>query len=344
MHKHRINLISDTVTLPTKNMLEFMVQAKLGDDVFKEDPTVSELENRLANMFNQEAGLFCPSGTMANQIAIKGHTNPLDELICDINSHVFQYEVSGYAFHSGISINPLVGDFGKLSGALIEKAIKPDQDWLPNTKLVVIENTGNRSGGNYYSLNEIQEVSAICRKRNLKLHLDGARIFNAILAANYSPSDIGNFFDSISICLSKGLGAPVGSVLIGSREWIQKCRKIRKVMGGGMRQAGILAAAGLYALDHHLGRLQTDHDHAAQLEQCLSKLTYVDRIRKVYTNIVIFDLTNEITPENFLKQLMVFGINASAFGNQSIRFVTHLDFTKEMLFEVEDVLKNKIVY
>lgn len=338
----RINLISDTVTLPSKGMLESMMNAKLGDDVFQEDPTVIQLEKKLASMFAQEAGLFCPSGTMANQIAIKSHTQPLDEMICEINSHVFQYEVSGYAFHSGIAVNPLVTESGNLSPELISQAIKPSKDWLPNTSLVVLENTGNRTGGTLYSLSEMVKLSDCCKSYNLKLHLDGARIFNAIIEGGYSSEEIGPLFDSISVCLSKGLGAPVGTVLLGNQLWIQKCRKVRKVMGGGMRQSGILAAAGLYALEHNVSRLKTDHIHAKQIESCLLNLAYVTKVKPVYTNIVIFDLIPTLTPDDFINQLNQYGVNASAFGKHSIRFVTHLDINESMVSEVIDVLNTKI--
>lgn len=338
----KINLISDTVTLPSKGMLEFMMQAKLGDDVFQEDPTVIQLEEKLAALFAKEAGLFCPSGTMANQIAIKSHTQPLDEMICEINSHVFQYEVSGYAFHSGIAVNPLVTETGNLTSELISQAIKPSKDWLPNTTLVVLENTGNRTGGTLYSLSELIELSNCCKSNKLKLHLDGARIFNAIIEGGYTSEDIGPLFDSISVCLSKGLGAPVGTVLLGPKSWIQKCRKVRKVMGGGMRQSGILAAAGLYALDHNVKRLKNDHIHAKLIEACLIKQNYVAKIKPVHTNIIIFDLIPSMTPEEFIKQLNQYGINASAFGKNSIRFVTHLDITESMVAEVIEVLNTKI--
>ncbi len=339
---YRINLISDTVTKPTSEMLHAMIKAEVGDDVFKEDPTVIQLEEKLAQLFGKEAALFCPSGTMANQIAIKGHTNPLDELICDSNSHVYQYEIGGYAFHSGIAINPIQTAEGKLNDQLIADNIKASQDWLPNTKLVVIENTGNRSGGNYYTLDELKLIANQCKTSGLKLHVDGARIFNAILEAGYTTNEVGDLCDSISICLSKGLGAPIGSVLVGPLEWISKCRKIRKVMGGGMRQAGIIAAAGIYALDHHVDRLKSDHLHAKQIESVLKTLQYVSAIKPVSTNIVIFDLVNSFSTQSFLSQLNHHGIHASAFGKHSIRFVTHLDIHEEMIQELEIVLKEKI--
>ncbi len=340
----RINLISDTVTVPTKGMLQAMMNAEVGDDVFREDPTVIQLEKKLAALFGHEAGLFCPSGTMTNQIAIKAHTNPMDELLCEENSHVYQYEVGGYAFHSGIAVNPIQSENGKLNSALISANIKSPNDWLPNTKLVVIENTSNRTGGNYYRLDELISISSTCKQLGLKLHMDGARIFNAIIEAGYSSDKIGPLFDSISVCLSKGLGAPVGSVLLGPADWINKCRKIRKVMGGGMRQAGIIAAAGIYALEHHIERLKFDHIHAKRIESCLKQASYVSRIKDVETNIIIFDLVDKLSPPKFIEQLNAYGIHASAFGQQSIRFVTHMDITEQMIDEVETVLKENIVY
>ncbi len=339
---HRINLISDTVTLPSEGMKEAMYKAELGDDVFREDPTVIRLEEKLASLFGHEAGLFCPSGTMTNLIAIKGHTSPLDEMLCEINSHVYQYEVGGYAFHSGIAVNPIKSENGKLTSNLIEENIKALFDWLPKTSLVVVENTGNRTGGNFYTLQELQAISHTCRHYGLKLHLDGARIFNAIIEAGYTSNEVGKLFDSVSICLSKGLGAPVGSVLTGQASFIQQCRRIRKVMGGGMRQAGVIAAAGLYAIEHNVDRLKEDHRKAKRIETILKQTNYVSSIKPVQTNILIFDLIEELKTESFIRQLNENGIHASAFGKQSIRFVTHLDIHEHMLDELEHVLKNKI--
>ncbi len=339
-----INLTSDTVTKPTQEMLTAMMAAEVGDDVFREDPTVNLLEQKMADLFGQEAGLFCPSGTMTNQIAIKAHTQALDEMICEYNSHVYQYEVAGYAFHSSIGINPISCPNGKLTPELIKNHIKPPYDWLPTTRLVVLENSILRSGGNYYTLDEMASISAECKKHDLKLHLDGARIFNAIIEGQYSSFEVGAYFNSISICLSKGLGAPVGSVLIGTTDFIKRSRKIRKAMGGGMRQAGILAAAGIYALDNHVLRLKQDHMNAKQIESCLKTVSYVKSIMEVKTNIILFDLIDQISPEMFIKNLHRFGIKASGFGNQTIRFVTHLDISKEMIDQLQYVLKEKIQF
>lgn len=334
-----IPLLSDTVTRPTPGMLEAMFHAEVGDDVFREDPTINALEVKCAGLFGHEAALFCPSGTMTNQIALKVHTRPLDEVICDEMSHIFQYEVGGYAFHSGIAVNLLHGENGILTPELVKAAVRPRQDWLPLSRLVVIENTCNKGGGSIYSLERIRGIRAVCQKHGLALHLDGARIFNALVETGDSPASIGAETDSISVCLSKGLGAPVGSVLTGSRAFIAEARRVRKVMGGGMRQAGFLAAAGIYALDHHIERLTDDHAHARILAAALSELPWVGGIRPVQTNIVIFDLAPPLTPAVFLEYLKKNGIVASAFGPQTIRFVTHLDVSREMVERVVKVLR-----
>lgn len=334
-----INLISDTVTRPTPGMLRAMWAAEVGDDVFREDPTVNALEEKCAAVFGHEAALFCPSGTMTNQIALKVHTRPLDEVICDEMSHIYQYEVGGYAFHSGIAVNLLKGENGILDAKMVEAAVRPRFDWLPKSSLVVIENTCNKGGGSIYTLETIRSIRAVCRKHGLALHLDGARLFNALVETGDNPESIGAEADSISLCLSKGLGAPVGSVLTGSRSFIAEARRVRKVMGGGMRQAGYLAAAGIYALDHHVERLRDDHAHARMLASALAGLPYAANIRPVQTNIVIFDLLPPLTPATFLEFLSKNGIKASAFGPQTIRFVTHLDVSREMAVQVTGVLQ-----
>ncbi|MFM8371261.1 MAG: threonine aldolase family protein [Bacteroidota bacterium] len=335
-----INLVSDTVTKPTAPMMSAMMNAAVGDDVFRQDPSVNALEEKAAALFGHEAALFCPSGTMTNQIALKVHTRPLDEVICDEMSHIYQYEVGGYAFHSGIAVNLLHGENGILTADMVDQAVKPLYDWLPKSTLVVLENTCNKGGGSIYPIENIRQIKAVCQKRGLRLHLDGARIFNALVETGDAPQEIGSLFDSISICLSKGLGAPVGSLLTGSREFIAEARRVRKVMGGGMRQAGYLAAAGIYALDHHIDRLKEDHAHARVLAQALSELSYVGHIRPVQTNIVIFDLHPPCTPALFLDYLNRNGIAASAFGPQTIRFVTHLDVSREMIDKTVQILRN----
>ena len=334
-----INLLSDTVTKPTPGMLKAMWAAEVGDDVFREDPTVNALEAKCAGLFGHEAALFCPSGTMANQIALKVHTRPLEEVICDEMSHIYQYEVGGYAFHSGIGVNLLKGENGILTAAMVEAAIKPLQDWLPRSTLVVIENTCNKGGGSIYPLERIRDIRKMCQKNNLALHLDAARIFNALVETGDSPANIGAEVDSLSICLSKGLGAPIGSVLVGNQAFIAEARRVRKAMGGGMRQAGYLAAAGIYALDHHVERLRDDHEHARELAAALSELPWVVNIRPVQTNILIFDLLPPRTPADLLRYLKENGVIASAFGPQTIRFVTHLDVTEPMVEEAIAIMK-----
>ena len=326
-----INLISDTVTVPTPAMREAMMNAALGDDVFGTDPTVNALEEMAASMFGKEAALFCPSGTMTNQIAIKVHTRPLDELICDIDSHVYQYETGGYAYHSGVAVNLIQGQFGKITADQVAAAIKPVYDWLPRTRLVVLENTCNRGGGTYYTLEEINPIRELCQQRGLSLHLDGARLFNALVETGETTTATGAMFDSISICLSKGLGAPVGSLLLGDRDFVREARRVRKVMGGGMRQSGILAAAGIYALQNHIDRLREDHAKARQLGQVLEAIPFVEHIRPIATNIVIFDVKTPHTAASFVKAMEDKGIKCSTFGQQTVRFVTHLDITNGMM-------------
>jgi threonine aldolase len=335
-----IDLRSDTVTKPSKAMLAAMIGAEVGDDVFKEDSTTIELENYSANLFNKEAGLFCPSGTMTNQIAIKVHTQPGDEVICDVNSHIYNYEGGGISFNSGVQAKLIIGNEGRLSPQLIEPAINGDFDWLTKTTLVSLENTVNRAGGSYYTVNQIKPITDLCKLHNLKLHLDGARIFNALIESGDTTKQIGECFDSISICLSKGLGAPVGSVLLGDKEFIKKARRIRKVFGGGMRQSGILAAAGLFALKNNVTRLKEDHIRAKKLENELLKLNYIESVLPVYTNIVIFNLkADSISGNIFEKKLAEHNIKISAFGKNTIRMVTHLDFDDEMLNKTIRILK-----
>lgn len=325
-------------------MLDAMMKAEVGDDVFREDPSVNALEEKGAALFGKEAALFCPSGTMTNQIAIKVHTQPLDEVICDHYSHVYNYETGGYAFNSGVAMNLLVGEHGKIKAEQIEAAIKPDFDWLPHSSLVVLENTANKGGGSYYRLEEIRPIRALCQAKGLKLHLDGARLFNALAETKEDTKAVGKEFDSISICLSKGLGAPVGSLLIGTEGLIKQARRFRKVMGGGMRQAGFLAAAGIYALDNHVERLKIDHDRAKAIGKVLESQDYVANVRPVKSNIVIFDVHPPFTADSFLAALAKENIKAAPFGPQTVRFVSHLDFTEKMLertLEVLTTIKNK---
>jgi threonine aldolase len=279
-----IDFRSDTVTRPTKEMLEAMMGAKVGDDVFGEDPSVNELEKRSAELFGMESALFCPSGTMTNQIAIKCHTQPGDDVICDTNAHVYQYEGGGIAFNSGASVKLIQGDRGRISAQQVLENINPDDVHKPHTSLVCLENTSNRGGGSCYDMEEMKKIRKVCDENNLQLHLDGARLFNALVAKNESPKEYGNIFHTISICLSKSLGAPVGSVLLGTSAFIKKARRIRKVFGGGMRQAGFIAAAGIYALEHHVERLKEDHQHAALIAKALSAKNEVAEVLPIETN------------------------------------------------------------
>ncbi len=334
-----IDMRSDTVTRPTPGMKEAMFRAPLGDDVFGEDPAVNALQEKAAALFGMEAALFCPSGTMTNQIALKVHTNPLDEVICDIRSHIYQYEAGGYAFNSGIAVKLIHSERGILSPLDILLNINSEDIHKPRTSLVSIENTVNKGGGNCYTFSEMEALSAVCREKGLRLHLDGARIFNALAASGDRPAGIGPLFDSISVCLSKGLGAPVGSLLLGSRDFIDEALRFRKVMGGGMRQAGMLAAAGIYALDHHVERLKEDHERAARLAVALEQLDYAESLLPVHTNIVVFTLRPSLNPAAYLEKLKSEGLLAVSFGGQSIRLVTHLDLREEDIERAIEILR-----
>ena len=336
-----INLISDTITKPTKGMLEAMMKAKVGDDVYKLDPTVNELEERLADMFGMEAALFFPSGTMANQAAIKLHTQPGEQLICDKWAHVYNYEGGGVSFNSGVSCKLIDGDRGMFTADQVKAAINPPDFYhSPLTSLVCVENTTNKGGGACWNMDELKKVEKVCRDNSLAYHLDGARLFNALVAKNEDPKDYGKLFDTISICLSKGLGAPIGSVLIGTKESMGKALRIRKILGGGMRQVGYLAAAGLYALDNHIDRLEEDHRKAKEIERVLLSSDKIASVEPVETNIVIFNLKPEISSEKYLANLESQGVQISSMGEGKLRIVTHLDFSEEMFLKLLIVLKN----
>ena len=330
-----IELRSDTFTLPTPGMREAMFQAPLGDDVFGEDPTVNALEQKVAKMFGKEAALFCVSGTQSNQIAISVHVSKGQEVICDELSHIYLYEGGGIMANSGASVKLLKGDLGRLTRDQIESAISPDDIHACESRLVSLENTVNKGGGSVYSSESFQEISDFCRQAQIPLHLDGARIFNAMTVTGQTPKQFGAWFDSISICLSKGLGAPIGSVLIGSAEFIKKARRVRKRLGGGWRQAGLLAAAGIYALDHQVERLTEDHARAGAIAEICSKLPWVDHILPVVTNIVIVRLKEGIKSQDQVAELKVKGIRCAPFGPQYIRFVTHLNFDDTALAAFE---------
>jgi len=326
-----IELRSDTFTKPTPNMLTAMMNAAVGDDVFGEDPSINALEQMAANMFGMEAALFCPSGTMTNQIAINVHTQPGDEVICEEGSHIYFYEGGGIGKNSGCQARLIKGNRGQITAAQIAEVINPDDVHRARTRLVSLENTCNRGGGSCYNLNEIAEIRNLCNAHGLSLHLDGARLMNAIVAQNEDPLTYGKLFHSISLCLSKGLGAPVGSVLLGSKEFIKEARRVRKVMGGGMRQAGFLAAAASYALENQVERLSIDHAHAKKLGMVLSELNWVDSVLPVETNIVIFAIKMPATVKQVSDYLLQYNIRVSAMSATQIRMVTHLDVTPEMI-------------
>lgn len=319
-------------------MLSAMMGAKVGDDVLGDDPSVKSLESLAAEMFGMESAIFCPSGTMTNQIAIKCHTQPGDEVVCETGSHIYQYEGGGIAFNSGASVKLISGDRGRITASQILEAINADDVHKPQTSLVSLENTANRGGGSCYDLIELKEIRRMCNEHQLKLHLDGARLFNALVAKNEKPNDYGPLFDSISICLSKGLGAPVGSLLLGSKEFIKKARRIRKVFGGGMRQAGYLAAAGSYALQNNIVRLAEDHAHARQLENALSNKDFVGAILPVETNIVIFEVRDKYTSGTFVQQLQQNNILAYAISPTQVRMVVHLDVSSEMINKTIEII------
>jgi threonine aldolase len=326
-----IDYRSDTVTQPTPAMLAAMQSARVGDDVFGEDPSINELEKRTAEYFGFEAGIFCPSGTMTNQIAIKCHTQPGDEVICDINSHIYQYEGGGIAFNSGASVKLLEGDRGRITAQQVKASIQPNDVHRARTSLVSLENTSNRGGGSCYDLQEIESIRAVCLENGLALHLDGARVWNAIVAKKEDPKLYARLFHSASVCLSKSLGSPVGSVLLGDAAFIKKARRIRKVFGGGMRQAGFLAAAGIHAITHHIERLAEDHIHAITLGEEIQKKPFVKFVLPIETNIIIFELQEDGAAPAFVAELKKKNILAYAIAPNRVRFVTHLDITPSMI-------------
>lgn len=333
------DLRSDTFTKPTPGMLEAMFKAPVGDDVFGEDPSVNQLEAMAAGMFGMEAALFCPSGTMTNQIGIKCHTQPGDEVICDKVSHVYIYEGGGIAFNSGCQVKPIDGDRGRITANQVSEIINPDDIHKARTTLVSLENTANRGGGSCYDFADFERIKAICLQNNLKLHLDGARIWNALVTKKESPTQYGEIFDSISICLSKGLGAPVGSLLLGNSEYIKRARRIRKVFGGGMRQAGYLAAAGIYALENNIIRLAEDHQHAKQIAEVLGKKDFIGKIMPVETNIIIFEVLGTYTPKAFCTVLRENDILCMVISETQVRMVTHLDITHDMVRNLLSVIE-----
>ncbi|MEM1258704.1 MAG: GntG family PLP-dependent aldolase [Bacteroidota bacterium] len=339
-----INLISDTVTRPTPGMLKAMMEAKVGDDVFKNDPTINALEEKVAEMFGKEAALFFPSGSMTNQTAIKLHTLPGEQIICDKYAHVYNYEGGGASFNSGVSCKLVDGHRGMMKAEQVEAAINPPDFYhSPLTSLVCIENTTNKGGGACWDFGELQRIRCICDAHNLGYHLDGARLWNALIAKNESPQQYGELFDSISVCLSKGLGCPVGSVLVGSKKLIYDAIRVRKILGGGMRQAGYLAACGIYALDNHMERLAEDHKRANEVGNVLKELHFIKKVEPIETNIIIFELEQtKISEQEFLQKLAENGISIIGMGQGKLRIVTHLDYTEEMHEHFLTVLKQLI--
>jgi threonine aldolase len=334
-----IDFRSDTVTKPTEPMLQAMLEAKVGDDVFGEDETVNTLERMTATLFSMEAALFCPSGTMTNQIAIKAHTQPADEVICDVTSHVYVYEGGGIAANSHCSVKLIQGNRGQITADDVLQAINPNDIHKPVSKLVSLENTCNKGGGSCYNFASIEAIKKVCVEHNLFLHLDGARLFNALVATGQTPQQYGAVFNSISICLSKGLGAPVGSILLGNTAFIHKAKRIRKLMGGGMRQAGFLAAAGIYALQNNINRLAIDHQHATLLAAALQEKDFVTTILPVETNIVIATIGGRFTAASFVEALKAQNILLFALSSTEVRFVMHLQISETMLAKTIEAIQ-----
>ncbi len=328
----KINLISDTVTKPTSGMLDAMMSAEVGDDVFKEDPTVNVLEEKVANLFGREAALFFPSGTMANQTAIRLHTQPADQVICDKYAHIFNYEGGGASANSGVSCRLVDGHRGMMTAEQVEAAINPPDFYhSPLTSLVCIENTTNKGGGACWNFEELKRIKAVCEKHDLVYHLDGARLWNAMVAKNESAKDYGALFDTISVCMSKGLGCPVGSVLVGDSNMIQKALRIRKIFGGGMRQSGFLAAAAIYALDNHIDRMSQDHKKAVEIGEVLKNLPYIKKVAPIETNIIIFEIDEDrSSADEFVQKLKENDVLIIGMGQGKLRIVTHLDYSDDM--------------
>jgi len=323
-----VDLRSDTVTVPSKGMLEFMLDSNVGDDVYGEDPTVNQLQNKVASIFGKDVGMFFPSGTMANQTAIKLHTNPGEQIICDKYSHIYNYEGGGASFNSGVSFNLINGERGMFNAKQAADSINPKDFYhSPLSSLIAVENTTNKGGGACWNINELKQIKKIAKLNNLGMHLDGARIWNALIANGDNPLEIGKIFDTISVCLSKGLGCPIGSVLIGDKNIMNNALRIRKILGGGMRQAGYLANAGLYALDNNIERLSEDHKKAKEIGEVLMKSKFVKSVEKIETNIVIFQLQEDINEFSFIKKLNKLNIKLISMGSNKLRLVTHLNYT-----------------
>lgn len=337
----KIDLRSDTVTKPTQGMIDAMASAPLGDDVYAEDPTVNALQSRLAAMFGKEKALFFPTGTMTNQAAIKLHTQPGEQLICDKYAHVYNYEGGGVSFNSGVSCKLIDGNRGMITAKQVSESINPPDFYhSPLTTLVALENTTNKGGGGCWDFSEIKKIKTVCEDHNLGFHLDGARLWNALEVTKETPKDYGAVFDTISVCLSKGLGCPMGSVLIGDSVIMEKAIRIRKMLGGGMRQVGVLAAAGLYALDHHRKRLSEDHQKANEIGQILQNKSYVAKLQPIETNILIFELASHINADKFVLNLEKKGVLISNMGGGKLRMVTHLDYNLDMHEKLIEILES----
>ena len=335
-----IDFRSDTVTKPSDAMRQAMFEAEVGDDVFDEDPSIHSLQNLGAEMFGMEAALFCSSGTQTNQIAINVHTQPGGEVLCHWDSHIYKYEGGGIARNSGVSVRLLDGDRGRITTEALNPWVNPDDVHYPITQLVSLEDTANRGGGAVYDFEEIKKIKAWCVEQNLPLHNDGARVMNALVKTGIDPKEYGKQFDSLSLCLSKGLGAPVGSLLIGTKDFIRKARRVRKVFGGGMRQAGFIAAGAEYALKNNVLRLQEDHDHALMIEATLNEMTWVENVVPVMTNIVVANLKIKSDRDKIIKSLAEKNIACMAFGDGMLRFVTHLDVSKNQIDQTIEAIRS----
>jgi len=333
-----IDLRSDTVTKPTQGMLDAMMSAQVGDDVFKEDPTVNALEEKVAIMFGKPRALFFPSGSMTNQTAIKLHTSPGEQVICDKFAHIYNYEAGGASFNSGVSCNLIDGNRGMFSAQQVLEAINPSDFYYSQTSLVEVENTTNKGGGACWDFDEILKIRKVCDDNNLGYHLDGARIWNALVAKNETALQYGKVFDTISVCLSKGLGCPIGSILIGNEAIMKHAIRVRKVFGGNMRQVGYLAAAGLFALDNNIERLAEDHKKAKEIGEVLSQLSMIKTVEAIETNIIIFELNVDVDEKTFVKNLADNNIKIIGMGGGKLRMVTHLDYTDEMHEKVLNIL------
>lgn len=325
-----IDLRSDTVTKPSKGMLDTMMRASVGDDVFKEDPTVNALEERVAALFGKPNALFFPSGSMANQTAIKLHTRPGDQLICDKYAHVYNYEGGGVSFNSGVSCNLIDGQRGMFTADQAIAAINPTDFYYSPTRMVAIENTTNKGGGACWDFFELKKIRELCNDHNLGYHLDGARIWNALVAKDETAKQYGGIFDTISVCFSKGLGCPIGSVLVGDEDIMKEAIRVRKIFGGNMRQVGYLAAAGLYALDNNIQRLSEDHEKAKEIGEVLLGIPFIKTVEPIETNIIIFELNENIDEKQFVQKLANDNIHIIGMGGGKLRIVTHLDYTNAM--------------